>query len=294
MLLSEMQLMCHDSDVVKIINEKQFDRFSRITSTTNEKACVYIVSEQYIPMIPDNVTMVITTTDIADKLKADCYGICISNNPKATYFRFFSKVTSFLEKKEIFTSIGEGCIISKHVYINNTNVEIGNNVIIEDFVTIYDNVKIGDNCVIRSGVKLGVQDYNYFRDGNQWIHLPHYGKLIIENNVEIGFNSVVGKSLYPGDSTVIGEGSKLANCCAIGHDCSMGKKVMVYAGAVIGGWVQIGDESHIKMSATIRNGIKIGKNVQVDMGAVVTRDLSDNQEVFGNPARRIIIPNSRE
>lgn len=120
--------------------------------------------------------------------------------------------------------------------------------------------------------------------------MPHYGSLIIEENVEIGFNSVAGRSLYPGDVTLIGAGTKIATDCNIGHDCKIEKNVMVYAGSKIGGWVEIGGGAHIKLNATVKNGLKIGKNAQINMGSVVIKNVPEDYTVFGNPASRIIAP----
>lgn len=289
MLLSEILKKYPDSDVVSITNEKEFDGFARTTSVTEISVCVFVVNEHYISTIPNNATMVITTEELSVKLD-NKFGVCISKNPKSTYFRFFSNAYNRIPQPQMKTIIGENAKIGKYVSIADYNVKIGKNVIIEDFAIIYENVEIGDNCVIRSGVKLGIQDYNYFDDNGSLIHLPHYGKLIIEDDVEVGFNSVVGKALYPGDVTLIGEGSKLANCCAVGHDCKVGKNVMIYAGTMIAGFVKIGEGTHITLNSTVKNGIKIGRNVQVNMGSVVIYDIPDNQTVFGNPARRVLSP----
>lgn len=289
MLLSEILKKYPDSDVVSITNEKEFDGFARTTSVTEISVCVFVVNEHYISTIPNNATMVITTEELSVKLD-NKFGVCISKNPKSTYFRFFSNAYNRIPQPQTKTIIGENAKIGKYVSIADYNVKIGKNVIIEDFAIIYENVEIGDNCVIRSGVKLGIQDYNYFDDNGSLIHLPHYGKLIIEDDVEVGFNSVVGKALYPGDVTLIGEGSKLANCCAVGHDCKVGKNVMIYAGTMIAGFVKIGEGTHITLNSTVKNGIKIGRNVQVNMGSVVIYDIPDNQTVFGNPARRVLSP----
>lgn len=289
MLLSEILKSYPDSDVISISNEKEFERFSRTTSVTDVPVCVFVGSEHYVSTIPENATMVITTEELAGKID-NKFGVCISKNPKSTYFRFFSNAYNCTSQKQMETIIDENAKIGKFVSIAEYNVKIGKNVIIEDFATIYENVEIGDNCIIRSGVKLGIQDYNYFDDNGSLIHLPHYGKLIIEDNVEVGFNSVVGKALYPGDVTIIGEGSKLANCCAVGHDCKVGKNVMIYAGTMIAGFVEIGEGTHITLNSTVKNGIKIGKNVQVNMGSVVIYDIPDDQTVFGNPARRVLAP----
>lgn len=290
MLLSELQNITNDKDIIEIVNEQEFERFSRTTSEIDVPCCVYIVSERYMNTIPECASMIITSKEIANGIKDNNRGICISNNPKATYFKFFVSASEMMKQTMDDTEIGQNCVIGEHSHISKKGVLIGKNVIIEDFVTIYENVTIGDNCIIRSGARLGVQDYNYFMDETGLVHLPHYGDLIIKEDVEIGFNSVVGRALYPGDHTIIGRGSKLANQCGIGHDCILGERVMIYANAMLAGYCILGDNTHVTMSDCVKNGIKIGKNVQIDMGAVVIRDVPDNHKVFGNPARRVVSP----
>ena len=290
MLISDLVKNTSNSGVVEIICEQEFERFSRTTSANNKPCCVYIASEKYIPTIPECAKMVITTGSIAEKLSHNHFGICISSDPKATYFRLFVASSESIKASMPETVIGDNCIIGKNCFISEKGVVIGNNVIIEDYASIYENVVIGNDCIIRAGARIGVQDYNYFADNNKLIHLPHYGDLIIEDDVEIGFNSVVGRSLYPGDHTIIGKGSKLANHCAIGHDCVLGQRVMIYANAMVAGFCKVGDDTHIAMNASIKNGITIGSNVQINIGSVVIRNIPDNHVVFGNPARRVISP----
>lgn len=290
MKLSEILHDFPDENVVGIIDEKDFSRFSITTVVSSECCCVFVDLNRFIKTIPQSAAMVITTPEIAKKLDSKEYGICISENPKITYFRAFSATAASMVKPNFSTEIDSTARIGKYVNLSGNNVKIGKNVTIEDFVTISDNVYVGDDVVVRAGAKLGIEDYNYYEDNESLVHIKHYGNLIIENAAEIGYNSVIGKALYPNDSTIIGEGTQIAGSCLIGHDCKLGKSVMVYAGTVIGGFCTIGKGSQLKMGSTIKNGIIIGKNAQIGMGAVLLYDVSDGETVFGNPAKRMVVP----
>lgn len=290
MRLSEILHDYPDENVVEIINEKDFSRFSVTTAVSSECCCVFVDLKRYIKTIPQAATMVITTPEIAKGLDSKEYGICISENPKITYFRAFRGTAASMVKPDFPTEIDSTARIGKYVNISGNNVKIGKNVTIEDFVTISDNVYVGDNVVVRAGAKLGIEDYNYYEDNERLVHIKHYGNLIIESAAEIGYNSVIGKALYPNDSTIIGEGTQIAGACLIGHDCKLDKSVMVYAGTVVGGFCTIGKGSQLKMGSTIKNRITIGKNAQIGMGAAVVYDVSDGETVFGNPAKRMIVP----
>ena len=290
MLLSELLNLRPDEDVVKIVNEHAFDRFARTTSTTQGPICVYVASKSYLSTVPDNAVMVITSPEINANIEDADFGICISKDPKATYFRLFN-ISAELEKKEERPStIGENTVISPLARISPVNVQIGRDTQIEDFAVIHENVVIGDHCIIRSGTNIGMQDYNYYMDKGIRRHLWHFGKTIIGNHVEIGYGSMVGQALYPNDSTIIMDNVKIGFLSIVGHDALLGKNVMVYDRAIIGGYTRVGQGSQITLSATVKNGLVIGENVHVGMGSVVIRDIPDGETVFGNPAKRMIVP----
>ena len=69
------------------------------------------------------------------------------------------------------------------------------------------------------------------------------------------------------------------------HNVVIGKNALVIANAMIGGSTRIGDNSWISPSAILRDGISIGNNATVGMGALVTKDIPDNETWAGNPAK---------
>lgn len=290
MLLSELLNIKPDEDVVEIKNEQPFDRFARTTSVTKGPICVYVASRNFLSTIPDNAAMVITNQEIAESIANDNFGICVSKDPKATYFRLFNVSAELMKKEERPSTIGENTEISPLARISPVNVQIGRNTVIEDFAVIHENVVIGDHCIIRSGTNIGMQDYNYYMDSGIRRHLRHFGKTIIGNHVEIGYGSMVGQALYPNDSTIIKDNVKIGFLSIVGHDAFLEKDVMVYDRAIIGGYTTVGQGSQITLSATVKNGLVIGKNVHVGMGSIVIRDISDGEAVFGNPAKKIISP----
>jgi UDP-3-O-[3-hydroxymyristoyl] glucosamine N-acyltransferase len=155
------------------------------------------------------------------------------------------------------TSIGAGCAIGK-------GVKIGSGCVIYSNVTIYPGTTIGDRVIVHAGAVLGSDGFGYVRDGKtgHYEKFPQVGRLVIENNVEIGANATVDRGAL--DETRIRRGAKIDNLVHVGHNCDIGEDVIIAAqtglsgsivienGAVLGGQVGIGEH------ATIGEGVMLG------------------------------------
>lgn len=270
-------------DNVKIVKDEEFTSLGLAVSKCDEKLLSFIESEKYISGLGENISCLITTEELAEKLKDD-YGILVSKNPRMDYFKLHNMLANKddYRREEFDTVIGENCQISNMSSISNKNVKIGNNVIIEEFVVIRENTIIGDNCIIRSGCKLGGEGYEYKRVDGIIMNVTHCGGVIIGNNVEVQYNSCIDKALYTWDNTIIDDYSKLDNLVHIEHGVKIGKRCLIASRTTFGGRTVIGNDSWVGLGATISNGLTLGNKVSVSLGAVVTRNLSDNEKVSGN------------
>lgn len=268
---------------LEVLKDGEFSSLGLAVSRCDENLLSFIESEKYISGLGDNITCLITTADLGNKLK-DKYGIIVSNNPRMDYFKLHNKLSENKEyiREEIKTTIGEDCIISNLASISNKNVIIGNNVKIEEFVVIRENTVIGDNSIIRAGVILGGEGYEYKRVDGIIMNVTHCGGVIIGNNVEVQYNSCVDKALYTWDNTVIGDYTKLDNFIHIEHGVKVGEKCLIASRTTIGGRTVIGKDSWIGLGAVISNGLVLGDKVSVSLGSVVTKNLLDGEKVSGN------------
>ena len=280
MLLSEVNNLLEGLSLVK---DAEFTSLGLAVAECDEKILTFIESEKYIKSLSDKIRALITTKELGGKLK-DRYGIIVSNNPRADYFKLHNILSAKegYKRKSFNTTIGEGCNISKLSSISENNVVIGNNVIIEDFVVIRENTIIGDNSIIRAGVILGGEGFEYKRVDGVIMNVNHCGGVVIGNNVEVQYNSCIDKALYTWDNTVIGDYSKLDNLVHIEHGVKIGNRCLIASRSTFGGRTVIGDDSWVGLGATISNGLILGKNVSVSLGAVVTKNLKDNDKVSGN------------
>ena len=146
--------------------------------------------------------------------------------------------------------IGAGTVIGK-------GVTIGSGSEIYPNVTIYPGTSIGERVIVHSGAVLGSDGFGYVRDRKtgHYEKFPQVGRLVIEDDVEIGANASVDRGAL--DETRIRRGAKIDNLVHIGHNCDIGEDVVIAAqtglsgsivienGAVLGGQVGIGEHARI-------------------------------------------------
>lgn len=172
------------------------------------------------------------------------------------------------------TEIGESANIHEGVRIGK-NVSIGKCAVLHPNCVIYDGAEIGDGCVIHSGVVIGADGFGYVRDGAAgYVKFPQIGRVVIEDDVEIGANTCVDRGAL--GETRIGEGSKIDNMVQIGHNVQIGKRVVIASqtgisgstviedDCVIGGQVGFGDHARVLSGAIIGSqaGVLPGKIVR--------------------------------
>ena len=180
--------------------------------------------------------------------------------------------------------------------ITGVNVSIGQNVIIEDDVAIGDGsiighnvvicsgTNIGKNCIINSGASIGGQGFGFNLDKHgQHNRQIFIGGVILEDEVEVGHNCTVAAGSI--DPTILRSGVKLDNLVHVAHDCILGEKTLVAAGAAFSGYVVTGKSVRFAPNSTVRQRVTIGDNALVGMGASVLRDVKSDSIVFGNPGK---------
>ena len=186
--------------------------------------------------------------------------------------------------------INKGGIIGKDTFIDSNTV-IGNNVLIGRNVVIGSNCSIkncliGDNVIIHSGVSIGQDGFGYVsNEETQLKKFPHIGKVVIQNNVEIGSNSTIDRGSL--NNTIIGEGTKIDNQVQIAHNVIIGENCAIAGQVGISGSVRIGNNVMIGGKAGIKQHIVIGDNIIIAAGSAVTRSFGSNKKIAGNPAREI-------
>jgi UDP-3-O-[3-hydroxymyristoyl] glucosamine N-acyltransferase len=187
--------------------------------------------------------------------------------------------------KDVF--IGKDCVFGNNVkifplvYIGN-EVEIGDNTVIYPNSVILDKVKIGRDVMIYPGVVVGSDGFGYHPVDGKLEAIPHIGKVIIGDRVEIGALSMIDRGTI-GD-TIIGEGAKIDNSVHIAHNVKIGKNVIILAQVGVAGSSTIGDNVIIAGQVGISDHIKIGDGAKIAAKSGVVRNIRKDEIVFGYPA----------
>jgi UDP-3-O-[3-hydroxymyristoyl] glucosamine N-acyltransferase len=139
--------------------------------------------------------------------------------------------------------------------------------------------------VLHSGCVIGADGFGFVLTPQGYEKFPQIGRVTIGNDVEIGANSCIDRAAL--GVTAIGDGTKLDNMVHIGHNCQIGRHVVIAAQtglsgavvvedyAVIGGQVGIGDKARIETRAVLGSG----------SGVLTSKIVRSGEVVWGTPAR---------
>jgi UDP-3-O-[3-hydroxymyristoyl] glucosamine N-acyltransferase len=155
------------------------------------------------------------------------------------------------------TRIGAGCAIGR-------GVKIGRECEIYPNVTVYSGTTLGDRVIVHAGAVLGSDGFGYVRDpqSGRYEEFPQVGRLVIEDDVEIGANATIDRGAL--DETRIGRGSKIDNLVHIGHNCRLAENVVIAAQTGLSGSIVIekdvvlGGQVGIGEHARIEEGVMLG------------------------------------
>ena len=182
------------------------------------------------------------------------------------------------------SQIGANSVIKSHVHIGH-NVTIGADCIIHPNVTIYDNSVIGSKVNIHSGAVIGSDGFGYTFENGEHIKVPHVGAVVINDNVEIGANTVIDRATI--GTTVIGSGTKIDNLVQIAHSVKLGKQNIVCAFTGIAGSSTSGDNVIFAANVGVSDHVTIDDNVILGARAGVPpkKHLKQGNIYLGSPAR---------
>lgn len=188
--------------------------------------------------------------------------------------------------------IGEKVVIYGNCYIGQ-NVKIGEGTVIFPGVVIYQNCEIGKNVRIHSGAVIGADGFGYHKGKK----IPQMGKVVIEDNVEIGANTCIDRATL--GTTRIEKNVKIDNLVQIGHNVKIGENTIIVAQVGISGSCKIGKNVVMAGQVGVADHVEIADNVILGAKSGVPSSLKEPGMYLGIPvfparlARRIIAAMAR-
>ncbi len=194
--------------------------------------------------------------------------------------------------------LGAGCEVG-HGAIIEENAEIGENCLIGANAVIGAGVVIGDDCTIGAGatlshctigtrvmiypgVRIGQDGFGFATDAGHHVRIPQLGRVIIQDDVEIGANTTIDRG--SGSDTIIGSGSMIDNLVQIGHNVQLGKGCIIVSQVGISGSTKLGDYVVIGGQSGLAGHLNIGSGAQIAAKSGVHSNVPPGTQIGGYPA----------
>ncbi|HEY3248543.1 MAG TPA: UDP-3-O-(3-hydroxymyristoyl)glucosamine N-acyltransferase [bacterium] len=183
--------------------------------------------------------------------------------------------------------VGDGAVIGEDVVITalcaiGKDVTIGAQSVLHPLVTIYDGCQIGRRVILHAGAVIGGDGFGFARDGDRYVKIPHVGRVVIEDDVEIGVNTAVDRATL--GETRIGEGSKIDNLVQVGHNVTIGRHVVIAGMSGIAGSATIEDGAVLAGNVGIVDHVTVGAGATLMARAAAHTDVPPGAVMSGSPA----------
>ena len=266
----------------------------------------YAGSEEFLETALNNGAGLILLTD---ELYQEGISAIIVKNPKLAYARL---VSYFFDERYYKPGIAEsailetgfeygddisihpGVIIGENVTVGDSvriapgviigdNCEIGDDVLLHPGVKIMPDTVIGDRVEIQAGAVIGADGYGYVSGDGKHYKMPQIGRVVIEDDVEIGALTAIDRAANK--ETVVGQGTKIDNLVQIGHNVEVGSDNLIVSQSGIGGSTKLGANVTLAGQAGVEDHIEITDQVTVTGKAKVSKDIKKPGFYSGIPAR---------
>ncbi|MDR2358554.1 MAG: UDP-3-O-(3-hydroxymyristoyl)glucosamine N-acyltransferase [Prevotellaceae bacterium] len=179
--------------------------------------------------------------------------------------------------------IGNNTKIFPHVYIGD-NVTIGDNCLIYPGVKIYHSCKIGNHCTIHANTVIGSDGFGFAPTaGGAYKKIPQIGHVVLEDNVEIGANTVIDRATM--DATIIRQGVKIDNLVQVAHNVEVGENTVMAALSGVAGSTKIGRQCMFGGQVGIAGHITVADGTRAGAQTGISATVKEpNQTLMGSPA----------
>jgi UDP-3-O-[3-hydroxymyristoyl] glucosamine N-acyltransferase len=177
--------------------------------------------------------------------------------------------------------VGRGSVLYPGVWIG-PGASVGEDCVLHPNVVVYDGVSIGHRVIVHANATIGQDGLGFSTDAGVHHKIPHLGRVVIEDDVEIGANAGIERGTLA--DTVICQGSKIGSQVAIGHGVRVGPHCLLVAQTGIAGSTRLGHHCVLAGQAGVAGHLEIGDGVTIAAKSGVHQNIPSGQRVFGYPA----------
>jgi len=177
--------------------------------------------------------------------------------------------------------IGDGTTILPGVVIGD-DVRLGRDCLIYPHVVIREETEIANRVIVHGGAVIADDGFGFLTRDGRHAKVPQIGRVVIEDDVEIGANTCVDRATT--GVTRIGRGTRIDNLVQIAHNVEIGRDAILCAQVGIAGSTAVGDRVTLAGQVGVVGHIRIGDGTMVGAQGGVTKSLEPGSQVSGYPA----------
>lgn len=184
--------------------------------------------------------------------------------------------------------VGKDCVVESGVkiYPNVTlyeNVRIGRGTVLHSSVSVRENCEIGERCIVHNNSTIGSDGFGYAKtEEKQWLKIPQTGRVVLEDDVEIGANTAIDCASV--GETRIKRGAKIDNLVQIGHSCIIDEDALICSQTGLAGSSHIGKRVVLTGQVGIAGHLKVGDDAVITAKSATSHDVEPGKVISGIPA----------
>jgi UDP-3-O-[3-hydroxymyristoyl] glucosamine N-acyltransferase len=256
------------------------------------KAGAVIVHPDMRDMVPETSVAIVATDPLVAWAKV---AALFHPAPPVTPGIHPSAVVAATARVDPTTEVGPLAVIGENVVIGprgrigpmaviGDGVEIGWDVRVGTHASVSHSL-IGDRVYIYPGARIGQDGFGFAITPDGFHTVPQLGRVLIEDDVEVGANSTVDRGTL--EDTVIGAGTRIDNLVQIGHNVRIGKACVLVAQSGIAGSTVLEDQVVLAAQAGVAGHLRVGTGARIGGQAGVMADVPPRSDVVGAPAQPV-------
>lgn len=274
-----------------------FDNTAYLDKLSETRAGACIIARKHVDKVPEGVAILVSNDAYRSwaKVLAQLYPDAMF--PKPAGFQGISDRASIdpTAVLEDGVAVGSGVVIGAGAQIGSGTAilpnavigpgcTIGRDCVIGANSTLQHAI-LGDRVYLHPGVCIGQDGFGYAMGAGGHLKVPQVGRVVIQDNVEIGANTTIDRGANR--DTIVGEGTRIDNQVQIGHNVIIGRHCVLVSQVGLSGSCTLEDFVAIGGQTGVRGHVRIGMGAQIAAVSVVGEDVPVGGRYGGTPAKPV-------